>query len=149
MSTRYAPFRREKAGRFGTHPVAMQGSIATFTANDTTDVVVGCYPAKACIAPKFSVAVTVAPADADGAITGILYKYDASANAAVALSAATDLETLTAFEGRRVDVLATLTDAQRTLDEGDFLYFRVTNDSAAINTQPGVFVVNVEVFVLE
>jgi hypothetical protein len=83
-----------------------------------------------------------------GTITGIFHKYDASADAAVALNTLTDLETLVTKEGRTVALLSTLTDAQRTLDDGDTIYFEVTS-SGTVTTQPTNLCASVELAVLE
>lgn len=95
----------------------------------------------------FGVSVDTLPINA-GTNTAILYKYDASADAAVALTAATDLETLTTKEGRSVALISTLTDAQRTLDDGDTLYVETTQ-SGAQTQQPTNLCFSVELAVLE
>lgn len=94
-----------------------------------------------------SVSVDTVPVNA-AANTAIFYKYDASADAAVALNTLTDLETLVTKEGRKVDLLATLTDAQRTLDDGDTLYVETTQGGAQ-TTQPTNLCFAVELAVLE
>ncbi len=144
-------FRMQKAGQFGTELVfadlAVQGT-ATLTANNTTTFVAGSFGRKVRFG-GFAVSVTTVPADADGAITAVVQKYDASANAAVALTTATNLETLTTREARVVSPIGTLTDAQMTFDSDDTVEFVVTNDSAAIDTQPTNLVVRAFGFALE
>lgn len=144
-------WRSNKPGELGTELIvadfAVQGT-ATLSANTTTTFAIGGFDRRVRFA-GFSVSVTNVPADADGVITAIVQKYDASADAAVALTAATDLETLTTREARTVAPLGTLTEAQFTLDTGDTLEFVVTNDSAAINTQPTNLVVRATCFALE
>lgn len=144
-------WRSNKAGELGTELVqaaaVVQGT-ATLTANSTTTFVLGGFDRRVRFS-DFAISVTTVPADADGAITGVLQKYDASADAAVALTSATNLETLTTRECRTVSAIGTLTEAQMTLDTGDCLEFVVTNDSAAINTQPTNLVVRATCFALE
>lgn len=138
--------RRTPPGRFGTHPIVVRSAPATLTANTTTTIALGAMPAYRYRIAKACVSCTTVPADADGAITAVLKKYDASADAAVTLCSAVNLETLTADEAAQITLTATLTEAQRTLDVGDTLKVEVTNDSAAINTQPAglVFAVDLE-----
>jgi len=93
------------------------------------------------------VAAGTVPGSADGTILGVLQKYDASANTAVALTGNVDLEALTAHEGTAVTLLSSLTDAQRTLDTGDTLRFVVTTNNT-VGTAQVDLMVHVEVFVL-
>lgn len=138
-----------KQGRFGVNAAFLQGTLqGNLTANTTTSFGIGCAPRASRVA-RFAVGAFIIPADSDGTLTLIVYKYDASADAAVALTAATDLETLTATEGRTVATLTTLTPAQQLMDEGDYLYATVTNDSAAITTQPSYLTVTADLEVLE
>lgn len=144
-------WRSNKPGEQGTGLVfagaVVQGT-ATLTANTTTLFAIGGF-GRRCRFREFVVSVTTVPADADGTITAVVQKYDASADAAVALTTATDMETLTTREGRTVSAIGTLTDAQLTLEADDTLEFVVTNDSAAINTQPTNLVVRCLAFPLE
>jgi hypothetical protein len=94
-----------------------------------------------------AISVDTVPVNA-GTSTIIFYKYDASADAAVALNTASNLETLVTKEGRRVDLLATLTDAQRTLDDGDTIYAVITS-SSTYGTQPTNLCLAAELAVLE
>lgn len=119
------------------------------TANTTTSVNGG-QPHRRAVALRMAISCLTVPADSDGAITMIGYKYDASANAAVALTAAFDLEAIAAAkESEEIDLLSTLTDDELRFDEGDTFYVVVTNDSAAINTQPAGTVVTLELGLLE
>lgn len=144
-------WRSNKPGELGTElvqaAVVVPGT-ATLTANDVTVFVIGGFGRRVRVA-DVAVSCTTAAADADGTVLGVLNKYDASADAAVALTTATDMETLTTREARVVDVIGTLTDAQLTLEADDTLEFAVTNNSAAINTQPVGLVVRVTGFALE
>jgi hypothetical protein len=80
------------------------------------------------------VGAVTAPADSDGTVLLNLIKYDASASGTVTLVSSYDLEGLTAGKTERVPLVASLTDQQRTLDYGDFLYITTVNNSAALNT---------------
>jgi hypothetical protein len=94
------------------------------------------------------VAAGTVPASTGGTILGVIQKYDASADAAVALTDNVDLEALTAHEGTAVALLSSLTDAQKTLDTGDTLRFAVTT-SSSVTTAAVDLTVNVELLVLE
>lgn len=147
MDKRFAP----KPGRFGIHPVmASAANVGSVTANTTTTFFLAFPPGKYYINKGVVVCNTVG-ADSDGVITAILYKYDGAANAAVALCSAVDLEALTTKETSNITITATLTDAQRIVntDNGDSLYVVVTNDSAAINTQPTNLCFGIELALLQ
>jgi hypothetical protein len=88
------------------------------------------------------------PVSSSGTILGVLQKYDASANAAVTLTANVDLEALTAYEGTAVPLISTLTETQRLLDTGDVLRFVVTTTDT-VGTAATDLTVNVELLVLE
>lgn len=144
-------WRSDKPAELGTElafaDLSVQGT-ATLTANNTTTFVLGGFGRRV-VVRECTVSVTTVPADADGTILAVLQKYDASADAAVALTTATDMETLVTREARVVPVIGTLTDAQVTMDVDDTLEFAVTNNSAAINTQPTNLVVRVTAFPIE
>lgn len=129
----FRPKSASRAGALFTYVEARQ--IGNVTANTTTTIP-GSHRQRKSFLVRLSVSCVTVGADADGVLTAIIYKYDASADAAVALCAAINLETLTAQESAAVEITSSLTEAQRTFDEGDTLYAVVTNDSAAINTQP-------------
>jgi len=137
-------FFAPKPGRFGVASTLLVGRCQTTMANGVT-YQFGSHPAK-CLIARATVSALTAPISSAGAVTGVLQKYDASANAAVALTDSVNLETLTSKEGTAVPLLTTLTDAQRTLDVGDTLQFVIT--SGAIDTQPVDLMVNTELFVL-
>lgn len=134
-----------KPGRFGVASTLLVGRCQTTMANGVT-YQFGSHPAK-CLISRAVVSALTAPVSNAGAVTGVLQKYDASANAAVTLTASVNLETLTAKEGTAVSLLTTLTDAQKTLDTGDTLQFVIT--SGTIDTQPVDLMVNTELLVLE
>lgn len=142
-------YRKALGARLSTTPIILQGKqAATITVNATTPIGVGVPPYRAYIS-RVNVVCSTVPADSDGTILATLKKYDASADAAVSLSSALDLETLTANEGSNFTLTSTLTDAQRTFDAGDFLYVDVVNNSAAIDTQPVNLIFTAEFFELE
>ena len=114
------------AGRFGIMPNLLAGRCdAAIGDNTTTTYSFGSHPAK-CIVNRATVSAGTVPASTSGTITGVLQKYDASANAAVTLTSAVDLEALTANEGTALTFLTTLTDAEKLLDTGDVVLFVVT-----------------------
>lgn len=143
MFTHFQPL----PGRFGVIPNVISGRCAAAIGNNTTTVYnFGAIPAKA-YANRAIVSAGTVPASTSGTILGVVQKYDATANTAVALSGNVDLETLTAHEGVAVPFLASLTDAQRTINPGDTLRFSVvTNNTvttAAVDLQ-----CNIEVLIL-
>lgn len=152
-------FFAPKPGRFGVQTVQVRsgqigganflGGASPLTANTTTIFRLGGTAGRKCRVSRFGATTVTVPADADGAITATLRKYDASANAAVTLTGDIDLEALTTREESSVAVLGTLTDAQLTLEDGDALEIHVVSDSAAIDTQPAGLVFVAEVLVLE
>jgi len=141
-------FFAPKPGRLGVLPNVLVGrcDAAIGNSGDTT-YSFGSHPAR-CYINRAVVSAGTVPVSAGGAITAVLKKYDASANAAVTLTGSIDLEALTANEGTAVSLLATLTDAERTLDDGDTLQFVVTAAST-VDTAAVDLYVNTELFVLE
>jgi hypothetical protein len=99
-----------------------------------------------CIINRAVVSAGTVPASTSGTILGVLQKYDASANAAVALTGNVDLEALVADEGTAVALLTTLTDAQKTLDIGDTVRFVVTTNNTVTTAAVDLYV-NVELLV--
>lgn len=152
-------FFRPKPGRFGVMPVLLNsgqiggtnflGGASPLTANTTTVFRLGGTAGRVCRISRFGATTVTVPVDTDGAITAVLQKYDASADATVALTPAIDLEALVTREETSVGILSSLTVAQATFDVGDALEVVVTNDSAAINTQPAGLVFTVELLVQE
>jgi 3-oxoacyl-ACP reductase-like protein len=133
-------------GRLGVLPNLLVGRCdAAIGDSGTTTYNFGSHPAK-CYINRAVVSAGTVPASSGGTILGVIQKYDASANAAVTLTADVDLEALTAKEGTAVALLSTLTDAQRTLDTGDTLQFVVTTDST-VTTAEVDLMVNIELFV--
>jgi hypothetical protein len=134
------------AGRFGIMPNLLAGRCdAAIGNNTTTTYSFGGHPAT-CIINRAMVSAGTVPAATSGTILGVLQKYDATANSAVALTDNVDLEALTAHEGTAVALLTTLTDAQKILRPGDTVRFVVTTNNtvttAAVDLQ-----VNVELLV--
>jgi len=133
-------------GRLGVLPNLLVGRCdAAIGSSTTTTYSFGSHPAK-CYINRAVVSAGTVPASTSGTILGVIQKYDASADAAVTLTANVDLEALTAKEGTAVALLSTLTDAQRTLDTGDTLQFVVTTDNT-VTTAAVDLMVNVELFV--
>jgi hypothetical protein len=134
------------AGRFGIMPNLLVGRCLAAIGNSTTTTYsFGGHPAK-CIINRAVVSAGTVPASTSGTILGVLQKYDASADAAVALTDNIDLEALTAHEGTAVTLLTTLTDAQKQLDTGDTVRFVVTTNNT-VTTAAVDLVVNVELLV--
>lgn len=143
------PFFGPKANRSGVMPVALTGRLDGTVGNsgDTT-FSFGGYPQKAYIS-KFIISQAVLMTSG-GAVTGVVQKYDASANAAVVLTAAVDLLTATqvAREGYAISVLGTLSQEQLTLDVGDTLELKITAAST-MTGQPTDLFVTAELLVAE
>lgn len=150
----------QKPGYFGVKRVFLQtgqiggtnmlGGATAITANNTTIFRAGSPPCKAMFnAMTTTIGVTL-PVDNDGTLTVTAYKYDASANAAVALTAASsNLEGLVLREALRTQYLSSASAATLRFDEGDTLEFHVISNSAAIDTQPAGIVFVGEFFALE
>jgi len=138
---------RPLPGRLGAFPNLLAGVCTTTIANSgTTNYNFGGHPAR-CYLNRAMVSAGTVPVSASGTILGVLYKYDASANAAVALTGNIDVEALTANEGTAVAFLSTLTDAQRTLEPGDTVRFVVTTTNT-VGTAAVDLRVHVELLVL-
>jgi len=141
-------FFAPKPGRLGVLPNVLAGRCAAAIGDSATTVYnFGGHPAR-CAISRAVVAAGTVPASTGGTILGVIQKYDASADAAVALTDNVDLEALTAHEGTAVALLSSLTDAQKTLDTGDTLRFAVTT-SSSVTTAAVDLTVNVELLVLE
>lgn len=143
------PFFGPLAPRSGVMPVALVGRLDGTVGNSGDTVFsFGGYPRRAAIS-RFIVSQEVLMTSG-GAVTAVVQKYDASANAAVVLTAAVDLLTATqvAREGYAIDLLASLTQEQRTLDVGDTLEVKVTAAST-MTGQPTDFFCTAELLVLE
>jgi len=134
------------AGRFGIMPNLLVGRCdAAIGNNTTTTYSFGGHPAT-CIINRAMVSAGTVPAATSGTILGVLQKYDATANSAVALTDNVDLEALTAHEGTAVALLTTLTDAQKILRPGDTVRFVVTTNNT-VTTAAVDLMVNVELLV--
>lgn len=154
MDLRYAP----KAPRFSTMIVTAHASnVGNLTANTTNTFFLATPPGKYFIY-RASFTVNQVPVDADGTILATFKKWDGVAGAGVALNTAAqgsattgDLESAVAKNTHQVPLLATLTDAQRTILNlhGDSLYVEVVSNSAAIDTQPTNLGFSVELLALE
>jgi hypothetical protein len=134
------------AGRFGIMPNLLAGRCDAAIGNSTTTTYnFGGHPAT-CIINRAMVSAGTVPASTSGTILGVLQKYDATANSAVALTDNVDLEALTAHEGTAVALLTTLTDAQKILRPGDTVRFVVTTNNT-VTTAAVDLMVNVELLV--
>jgi len=131
--------------RSGTIPILAEVVQGTITANTTTTHTGPCFPTRSFLS-KLMVSCSTVAADSDGTVLLTVYKYDASANAEVAMSGSVDLETLTANEGTAVTITAS--EADRIFDEGDQFRYKVVNNSAAFNTAPVGVRVDGEFYVL-
>ena len=135
-----------KPGRFGVLPNLLAGRCdAAIGDSTTTTYNFGSHPAL-CYINRAVVSALTVPASTSGTITAVLQKYDASANAAVTLTSAVNLEALTAKECTALTFLTTLTEAQRTLDTGDTLQFAVTTNNTVTTAAVDLFV-NIELLV--
>jgi hypothetical protein len=144
--------RREfipRPGHFGEHPVVLSGRMdGSLTANNTTTFSIGGINRRAFV-ERLSFSQRTIAADADGTLLLTVKKRDASADSAVSLNTAVSIEGHTALESVAITLLSTLSDAQRTLDEGDTLYVEVVSNSAAIDTQPADLIVTAVLGILQ
>lgn len=143
------PFFGPLAPRSGTMPVCKDGRLSGTIANSTTTTLsFGGYPRKAAIS-RFLISQQVLMTSGS-AVTMVVQKYDASANAVVVLTAPVSTLTPTqiAREGFVIELLSTLTEAQRTLNVGDTLEVAVTAAST-VTGQPTHFEISAELLVLE
>lgn len=139
---------KPRHGDFGAMFLALAAWINTITANTTTRFGFPAITARAntgdavatgehvsFIDSLFAACHTLV-ADADGTVLLTIKKYDKSAAADVTLVTSFNLEGLTAKESSGIAFDSGVTEAQRILDIGDYLYAEVVNNSAAIDTQP-------------
>lgn len=140
-------FQPTKVARFGTTPVPFNsGRLNTGTlAAGTQTHSLGATPSKSYVNAAVVSAETFPTAATSCTVQ--LIKYDASAAAAVNLSAAVSINTKTARTGVVIPITTTLTDAQRTLDAGDTLEVAIVT-TGSVTVQPDDVVVTTELFVL-
>ena len=138
---------RPKSGRFLTMIAFFRSALATTIANSTTTSYnIGGIHRRAFLERlNFSSRIAVASA---GAVTAIVSKYNAATDTATALTAAFDLKVIPVEESSVVPFLSTLSDLDRTLNEGDTLRVVITA-AGTITTQPSELVLTAEVAVLE
>ena len=148
MPSPFLKIFKPKPGRFGIHPVFAQAALSALTANATVTNYIP-TPKRKCYIERITYHASTMAADADGTVLATVTKWDDSAQAAVALTASTSLEGLTAKKATEIALLSTLTDAQLTLDEGDTLYIEMVNNSAAIDTNHANACLAVELLVSE
>lgn len=155
ISTRF----KGQPGDFGSEFVALAtGSFNTITANTTTRYGMGGLNDKddtsltrahmGYVDEIFVGCITI-PVDSDGTVLLNVRKYDASASADVVLVTGFNLEGLTAKKVERVPFDSGVTDAQRTMETGDFLFAEVVSNSAAIDTATVGMIVNALVKLLK
>lgn len=140
-------FRPKVGGRYGINSIlasAVHAGDLTASSSDTIPIP---SPNIRCAIMGLSMSAITVVIGA-GTSTIIFYKYDKSATAAVALNTAADVEALVTKQGASIALLSTLTDAQRTLDDGDTLYAVVTT-SSTISTQNVGLSLSVELAVIE
>lgn len=90
-----------------------------------------------------------AAAASASALTCIVYKEDNTGTpTAVALNSAASILSLNTDSSTKITITATLTDAQRTMQEGDTLYVTFTA-AGTVSTQPTDGFITVELLVLE
>lgn len=120
------------------------GNIGSITANTTNTFGLGGISDKDTVAPvvdhtayidEVSVGCITIPVDADGTYLLNIKKFDASAGSGVSIVTGFDMEALVAGKSDRATLVTTLTDAQRVVDYGDYLYAELVSNSAAIDTQ--------------
>lgn len=146
-----------RPGRFGNsfevvQSVAIGTGGVNVAANTTTDYTVG-VPAQRAYVENIRISAVAAGADADGTILVQVFKRDVSGASNVVLTAGTfslESDGITAGN-RQFTIPITGTDIQRQLNpaNGDALFVRVTNNSAAIDTQPNQAVVSIELSLLQ
>lgn len=143
------PFFAPLANRSGVMPVAVTGRLdGTIGNSGDTTFSFGGFPRRAYVS-RFIISQAVLATSAS-ALTCVIQKYDASANAAVVLTASVDLLTATqvAREGYAIDLLSSLTQAQKTLEVGDTLEVKVTA-AGTVSGQPTDFFATAELLVAE
>jgi hypothetical protein len=143
------PFFNPLASRSGVMPVAITGRLDGTIANTaTTTFSFGGFPRLGFIS-RALVSSFVLPTSAS-AVTAVLQKYDAVSNSVVVLSSAVSLLTpgAVAREGVTIELLSSLTQAQRTLKVGDTLELAVTAAGTVTGQATGL-ICSVEVLVAE
>lgn len=120
------------------------GNLGSITANTTNTFGLGGISDKDTAAPntdhtayidQVTVGCVTVPADADGTYLLNVVKYDASAATTVTIVSGFDMEALVAGKTENATIVTSLTDQQRMMDYGDFLYLELVSNSAAIDTQ--------------
>ncbi len=136
-----------KPGRFGVMPALLTARLEPGTlAAGTVVHSLGSYPGVPAQISALAISAAEWPTAATSAVM-TLQKYDASANAAVTLTAGIDINNLTDREAVAAALLSTLTVAQLTFDVGDTLEASVVI-TGAVSVQPRDLVVAAEFLVL-
>lgn len=149
-------FFAPKPGRFGVLPAYVRsgqiggtnflGGATPLTANTTTIFRLGGLAGRSAVFSRLGATAVTVPADADGTILAYVYKFRASDNTAVQMSAALDLEALVTREETFANALG-IAEADLTLTAGDAIEIHVVSNSAAIDTQPAGLVFVAEMLV--
>lgn len=129
---------RGKSGRYVVHPCLVTTGFngeTSITANTTTDFYLTGVPNRTATIERITAACSTVTVDSDGTSTYVVSKLR-NGTTATALNTAANLDALTANVAAAATLVTTLTDVQRTHLAGDIYRVRVTNDSAAIDTQP-------------
>ena len=138
---------RPKAGRSGIMVGCVRGPLIGTVANtSTTTFNIGGVHRRSYV-ERISMSARTILASASAA-TAIVYKYNATTNAAIALTAAFDVKSIVTEETSLVALLTTLTDGERTVGEGDTFRIVVTT-AGTVSTQPTDFYCAVEVAIQE
>jgi hypothetical protein len=146
-------FFQPRPGRFGVAPVYLktaqiggtnfEGGATPVTASGTTIFRLGGFAGRRVELSRIGATTVTVPVSASGTILATLRKYRAADDTVVTLTGTLDLEALVTREEGFTNVLATLSDADRTLAAGDALEVHVVS-TAAIGTQPAGLVFTVE-----
>lgn len=127
---------KPSAGRYGCHPEPTHAAFPSITANTTTAQTLATALSKFYVERLAAVALTL-PVDADGTVLCTVTVMRANSTIST-LATSFNLESggLSAGTLTAIPFDAGVTDNQRILLEGDFLVATITNNSAAIDTQP-------------
>lgn len=134
-------------GRYGQNIAFVRGTLTGTIANSSTTTFSTGGVHRKSVLERLSISTRTVPASASGTILAVVYKYDASAASAVALTGNVDLEALTADVTSKITLLSTLTDSQRIFDEGDTIRVVITTTNT-VGTQAADLILTAEVSVI-
>jgi hypothetical protein len=137
-----------KPGRFGTMPEIQSGKQldAGITAAATVNIPIATARRKAIVA-RCSIHYETAPVGG-AAITGVLNKKAKIGGAVTPLTAAFVLTGLATQQVIDIPILASVTELQGIVQEGDYLFFAVTA-AGTVTTQPVGMTIVVELLIQE